>query len=121
MYKVDTNVVFVSSLSSCEHIGDSAPVLGSDDLLNLFAREPLELLVAVCVGLEVGLTSHDASLHEEGALADLLDLLFVVGDGLLEVSRVVANGCVSNDPCVHVNTSCLYDDTLSSLELSVVE
>lgn len=115
MYKVDTNVVPVSSLSSCEHVGNSAPVLGSDSLLNLFARKPLELLVAVCVGLDVGLTSHNASLHEEGTLADLLHLLFRVGDGLLEVSRVVANGCVSNDPCVHVDTSCLYNDTLGSL------
>lgn len=122
MYKVYTNVFHpVSSLSSCEHVGNRAPVLGRDSLLNLFARKPLELLVAICVGLEVGLTSHDASLHEESALADLFDLLLGVGDGLLEVARVVADGGVSDDPCVHVDTSCLHKNTLSSLKLSVIE
>ena len=109
----------ISSLSSCEHVGNRAPVLGCDGLLNLFARQPLELLVAICVGLEVGLTSHDASLHEESALTDLLNILLGVGDGLLEVARVVTDRCVSDDPCVHVDTSCLHKNTLGSLGLSV--
>jgi hypothetical protein len=121
MYKVDTNVFSSSSLSACEHVGNRAPVLGCDGLLNLLARKPLELLVAKCVGLEVGLTGHDTSLHEESALANLFDVLLSVGDGLLEVARVVANGCVSDDPCVHVDASCLHKNALGSLRLSVIE
>ena len=88
-------------------------------MLNLFAREPLKLLVAVCVGLEVGLTSHDASLHEESTLTDLFNVLLGVCDGLFEVARMMADGCVSDDPCVHVDTSCLHENALGSLELSV--
>jgi hypothetical protein len=117
--QVDTNVFSSSSLSACEHVGNRAPVLGCDGLLNLLARKPLELLIAKCVALEVGLTGHDASLHEESALADLFDVLLGIGDGLLEVARVVADGCVSDDPCVHVNTSCLHKNALGGLELSV--
>lgn len=103
------------ALPAGKHVGNRAPVFARDELLDLFTREPLELAVAKGVGLEIGLASHDTRLHEEDSLANLLATLLGVGDGILEVSGVVADGCISDNPSVHVDAARLHDDAFGSL------
>ena len=108
-----------------------APVLGSNKRLNLRLGQPLELLVAKHAVADVGLASHDARLHEEGLLAELLLLVGVfqggfaglVGlvvreladDRLGVVEVVVGDGVVADDPGVHVEAGGLHDDALGGL------
>lgn len=113
-----------------------APVLGRNKRLNLRLGQPLELLVAKHALADVGLAGHDARLHEEDLLAELL-LLVGVADGLLAglvglvvreladgrlgvVEVVVGDGVVADDPGVHVEAGGLHDDALGGLERVLV-
>ena len=106
-----------------------APVLGSDKRLDLALGQPLEGLVAEDALADVGLAGHDARLHEEDLLAELLLLEGVwldralrrlvvceVGDLGLRVSVVVVGDrVVADDPGVHVESGGLDDDALGGL------
>jgi len=112
-------------------VPNGAPVLGRNKRLDLRLGQPLELLVAKHALADVGLAGHDAGLHEEDLLAELL-LLVGVADGLLAgfvglvvreladgrlrvVEVVVGDGVVADDPGVHVEAGGLHDDALGGL------
>jgi len=114
-----------------KHVPNGAPVLGRNKRLDLRLGQPLELLVAKHALADVGLAGHDAGLHEEDLLAELL-LLVGVADGLLAgfvglvvreladgrlrvVEVVVGDGVVADDPGVHVEAGGLHDDALGGL------
>jgi hypothetical protein len=115
-----------------QHIPYRAPVLRGDKRLNLSLSQPLELLVAENTLANISLASHDARLHEEDFLAELLLLVGVcesclagiaVGLVVRELANgrlgvvvvVVGDGVVADDPGVHVEASRLDDDALGGL------
>jgi len=110
---------------------DTAPILGRNKRLDLTLSQPPESPVAEDALADVGLAGHDARLHEEDLLAQLLLLVRVclgrlAGDGLVVCEladlrlrvRVVVVGdwVVADDPGVHVQAGGLYDDALGGLE-----
>ena len=120
-----------SPLPLDKHVLDRAPVLRGNKRLNLRLGQPLELLVAKHALADVGLAGHDARLHEEDLLAELLLLVGVAEGGfagfvglvvreladlrLGVVIVVVGDGVVADDPGVHVEAGGLHDDALGGL------
>jgi hypothetical protein len=112
-----------------KHVPHRGPVLEGNKRLDLALGQPLERLVAVDALADVCLAGHDARLHEEDLLAQLLLLVGVCRDlafrGLvvLEVADlglgvgvvVVGDRVVADDPGVHVEAGGLDDDALGSL------
>jgi hypothetical protein len=106
-----------------------APVLAGNKRLDLALGQPLEGLVAVDALADISLAGHDARLHEEDLLAQLLLLVGVcfhlalgrlvvgeVADLRLGVSEVVVGDrVVADDPDVHVEAGGLDDDALGGL------
>ena len=106
-----------------------APVLAGDERLDLALGQPLEGLVAVDALADISLAGHNARLHEEDLLAELLVLVRVCVDlalGRLVVGEVadlrlgvgeivVADRVVADDPGVHVEAGGLDDDALGGL------
>jgi len=110
-------------------VSHRAPVLVGDERLDLALGQPLEGLVAVDALADVCLAGHDACLHEEDLLAELLLLEGVCQDlalgrlvvrevadlGLAVCVVVVGNRVVADDPGVHVEAGGLDDDALGGL------
>jgi len=112
-----------------KHVPHRAPVLRGNERLDLALGQPLESLVTVDTLADVCLAGHDASLHEEDLLAELLLLVGVCLDlafrrlvvrevadlGLGVGVIVVSDWVVADDPGVHVETGGLDDDALGGL------
>lgn len=101
-----------------EHVLDRLPILWRHHLLDLVLGQPLEVLDAELVALQIGLASHDAGFHEERPLAEeLLAGCFRVGFdlGWRDGEGVVADGRVANDPGVHVDTAGLDEHAFRRL------
>lgn len=87
-------------------------ILGLEFLLELLTRQPLEIRIAKGVSLEVCLAGHDAALEEEGLLAWRGDGAVLAYYG---VDDDVGNGDSADDPCVHVDSGGLVEDSLGGL------
>ena len=82
-------------------------------LCQLFPGQPLEILEAESIGLQVCLSSHNPRLHEESLLASFGNLLLCV---VVWFDGMMSDWCISYNPGVHVDTGCLNNDSLSSLD-----
>jgi hypothetical protein len=100
-----------SSIS--HHILHITPVLIRNMLLYLLLRQPLEIAQSKHIPLQIRLSSHDPSFHEERS-----------GSLLLEVSRfgmeawiddMVPDWDMSNDPGIHVDTRSLDEYSFRAL------
>ena len=102
-------------LSTSQHVLDMTPVLLLDKFRNLVFSQPLEILETLGIPSQIGLSCHDATLHEKGFLAQTLVSVFLVDLGLSVVVDVVADGMVAYHPGVHVDSGGLCKRTFSSL------
>lgn len=105
------------SLPIGQHVLDGAVVLWDHIFLDLLLGQPPEVLETQRVDAQVGLSGHDAALHEEGLLAQQLDLGLLVDLGFPEIVDEVANGVVSDHPGVHVDTGGLGEGSLCGLDV----
>ena len=104
----------IQALPFSQHISDVAPVIPQHELLDLILGHPLEVLKVLDISAQVGLSCHDAALHEEGLFTKDCSA-GLVGLWLSGVVDVVADGVVANHPGVHVDAGRLREGTLSGL------
>lgn len=103
-----------------KHVLNTAIILRQHKFLNLLLCEPLEVGDIKRISLEIGLTSHNATLHEECLLPRDEFLGGWVGFGGLESVRVVADRVEADEPGVHVDTCRLGESALRCLvEVSI--
>jgi hypothetical protein len=98
-----------------KHVPNAAVILRENKLLNLFLGQPFEVFEIVCVGRQVSLTGHDATLQEEGPLPVYLLLRNFI---LLRVSKVVgvvSNWVVADQPRVHVDPDRVREGSFGGL------
>lgn len=98
-----------------KHVLDVAVVLREHVLRDLVLGQPLEVLEVLDVGGQIGLTGHDAALHEEGLLTVRLGAGGLVDVGLAVFVDVVSGGVVADHPGVHVDTGGFGEGTLGGL------
>lgn len=98
-----------------KHILNTAIILRQHKLLDLLLREPLVVRKLLCIGLQIGLASHDTTLQEECLFACDEFLGDWVGFGGLEFIRVVTDRVEADEPGVHVDTCGLREGALRRL------
>jgi hypothetical protein len=98
-----------------QHVLDVAVVLRVQVLRELLLGQPLEVLEALGVDGQIGLTGHHTRLQEEDLATGSLDLGCVVRLRAARVERVPSDRVEADKPGVHVDTSGLGEGTFSSL------
>lgn len=96
-----------------QHVLNMAVVLGPHKLRDLVLGQPLEIRQVLRIGGQVGLTGHDARLHEKGLLALNLSSGRLVDTGL---GDVVSCRVVADHPGVHVDAGRLAEGAFGSLD-----
>lgn len=90
---------FYTYLPISQHILDRAEIFGSNMLLQLLFRQPLEIAQSKQVIFQIRLSCHDTCFHEKCLLANCsFEGLFVE----VRIDDVVACWDAANDPRVHV-------------------
>jgi hypothetical protein len=111
--------ILASPLS--KHVLYTLPIASSNLLLQLLLSEPLEVLVAELILLEIDLACHYPRLQEESLRAVLRNAGWKL-DGVFVVVLVVSDGNVADEPGVDIGAAGLAKNAVCCLwVLSVVE
>ena len=101
-----------------QHVFYSIPIPRMEDPLELFLVQPPKHLETKLVVLQIRLTGHYSSFHEEDFLPSCLRSLIFGKDRLAIVEDLMTDRHISYNPSVHIDTCCLYNYSLCSLVLN---
>lgn len=105
-------ILYSGFLPVGHHVLHTTEILRLEFLLELLTRQPLEIRIAKWVTLQVSLAGHDAALEEERLLAGCGDGAVLAYYG---VDDDVGDWDSADDPCVHVDSGGLVEDSFRSL------